>query len=88
MSAIQQGLVNVTSTPAKVLTLDGWPGDIVLQTGLVAVTIGGSTVTASGATAGVTIPASSTLTIHNTGQNAGGLWAVSASATTLAYFMS
>ena len=87
MAGYLQGVVAVSTTPTKILTVPA-ENDGVLISASAAVVIGGSTVTATGATAGIPMTAGQTLTIPSLGGVTHDLWGVAASSTSnIAYLV-
>jgi hypothetical protein len=78
------GSAAVTTTASLIFTVPAENDDVVIQTGSVAVTIGGPGVTATGTTGGITVPASTIMRFPATG-GAHDVYAVAASATSVFY---
>jgi hypothetical protein len=84
MAGYQQGVVSVGTTATLIAEIGAAPetgGVIVQNNGSAAVFVGGSTVTAAGATAGPQIAASGTLTIPTTGAEPLSLYGIVATGT-------
>lgn len=79
------GSASVGTTAAKILTVPAENDDVVIQTGSVAVTVGGPGVTATGATGGITIPVTTIMRLPSVGGVVHDLYAVAASATSVFY---
>jgi hypothetical protein len=79
------GSATVGTTAAKILTIPAENDDIMVQTGSVAVTFGGPGVTATGATAGITVPVSTITRLPSSAGVVHDLYAVAASATSVFY---
>jgi hypothetical protein len=84
MAGYKQGVVSVGTSATLIATVGAYPetgGLVVQNNGAVAVFVGGPTVTASGATAGVQIAANGTLTVPTTGSEPLALYGIVASST-------
>jgi hypothetical protein len=86
MSGYQHGTVAVTSTATPVTTIGQIPENSgVLVQASADTYFGGSTVTTSGATAGVKVSAGTTLLIPTTGAGSQTLYAITASTSNVAF---
>jgi hypothetical protein len=84
MAGFKQGIVSVGTTATLICTVGAAPendGVMVQNNGSTPVLLGGSTVTTTGATAGIQIAASATMTIPTTGAEPLALYGIVASGT-------
>jgi hypothetical protein len=84
MAGFNQGLVSVGTTATLICTVGSAPendGGLVQNNGSTPVFLGGSTVTASGATAGVQVAAGATVTVPTTGAERLSLYGILGSGT-------
>ena len=86
MAGYLQGIVSVGTTATKILTVPA-ENDGVLINASAAVVIGGSNVTATGATAGIPMTAGQTLTIPSVGGVTHDLYGITASSTSNVAFL-
>jgi hypothetical protein len=88
MGNYAHGTVTVTSTPAVLCTV-GLESDgvIIANTGAATVFLGGRTVTATGATAGVPLAAGASMTVPSVGGLTHALFAVTASTSSTVAFL-
>lgn len=80
-----QGSVSVGTAATKVCTVPAENDDVLIQTGTTAVVFGGPSVTTTGATQGISVPATTIQRFPSVGGTAHDLYAVAASATTVVY---